>query len=64
MVEYSLFVLTLHQKGRDGSSKTGKLNLADLAGWFSNFLYFRYFIFICNQTRTMIIIKFSLLYRK
>lgn len=28
----SLFVLTLQQKGSDGSMKTGKLNLADLAG--------------------------------
>ncbi|KAL6074629.1 Kinesin-like protein unc-104 [Balamuthia mandrillaris] len=29
---HSLFTLTLHQKLRDGSTKTGKLNLADLAG--------------------------------
>ena len=29
---HSLFILTLTQKFKDGSSKTGKLNLADLAG--------------------------------
>jgi hypothetical protein len=28
----SLFVLTLHQRMPDGSTKTGRLNLADLAG--------------------------------
>jgi hypothetical protein len=27
-----LFILTLHQKAKDGSAKQGKLNLADLAG--------------------------------
>jgi kinesin family protein 5 len=29
---HSLFILTLSQKARDGSTKIGKLNLADLAG--------------------------------
>ena len=29
---HSLFILTLHQKTRDGSTKEGRLNLADLAG--------------------------------
>jgi hypothetical protein len=29
---YSLFILTLIQRAPDGSTKTGKLNLADLAG--------------------------------
>eukprot|EP00011_Vannellida_sp_DIVA3-517-6-12_P013032 CAMPEP_0114620886 /NCGR_PEP_ID=MMETSP0168-20121206/8952_1 /TAXON_ID=95228 ORGANISM="Vannella sp., Strain DIVA3 517/6/12" /NCGR_SAMPLE_ID=MMETSP0168 /ASSEMBLY_ACC=CAM_ASM_000044 /LENGTH=1105 /DNA_ID=CAMNT_0001832083 /DNA_START=33 /DNA_END=3346 /DNA_ORIENTATION=+ len=29
---HSLFILTLHQKSPDGSTKEGKLNLADLAG--------------------------------
>ena len=29
---YSLFIMTIHQKLRDGSSRVGKLNLADLAG--------------------------------
>jgi kinesin family protein 5 len=29
---HSLFVITLQQKSPDGSTKEGKLNLADLAG--------------------------------
>ena len=29
---HSLFILTLHQKSKDGSTKEGRLNLADLAG--------------------------------
>jgi hypothetical protein len=32
VVRASLFMLTLTQKFPDGSAKTGKLNLADLAG--------------------------------
>ena len=28
----SLFIMTIHQKLRDGSTRVGKLNLADLAG--------------------------------
>jgi kinesin family protein 5 len=29
---HSLFIMSVHQKSKDGSSKTGKLNLVDLAG--------------------------------